>query len=240
MASTAIVTGAGRGLGAAIAVQLHADGWNVTLADVDLARARHEAQALGERALAVELDVRDRESWTRCLEATTTAFGAVDGLVNDAARVELGGLFELDEEEWDDVLAVNLRGPFLGVQVVGAAMRDRGRGRIVNISSDAAFTGRGATGAHYAASKAGLLALTRRAAAALASTGVTVNAVAPGPLDGELVRELVDDPGAVASSLPVGRLGRADEVASLVAWLLSDAAGYATGATFRIDGGATL
>ena len=138
------------------------------------------------------------------------------------------------------MLAVNLRGAFLGLQVVGAAMRERGRGRIVNVSSDAAFTGAGATGAHYAASKAGLLALTRRAAAALAASGVTVNAVAPGALDGETVRELVPDPGAVASSIPVGRLGREEEVASLVAWLLSDDAGYVTGATFRIDGGATL
>ena len=137
---------------------------------------------------------------------------------------------------WRSISAV----PFLGVQVVGAAMRDRGRGRIVNVSSDAAFTGRGGTGAHYAASKAGLLALTRRAAAALASTGVTVNAVAPGPLDGAARPRALADPMPVAGSLPVGRLGRADEVASLVAWLVSDAAGYVTGATFRIDGGATL
>ena len=167
-------------------------------------------------------------------------FGAVDGLVNDAARVELGGLFELDEEEWDDVLAVNLRGPFLGVQVVGAAMRDRGRGRIVNISSDAAFTGRGATGAHYAASKAGLLALTRRAAAAARGGRRDGQRRRSRPARRRARPRARRDPGAVASSLPVGRLGRADEVASLVAWLLSDAAGYATGATFRIDGGATL
>jgi 3-oxoacyl-[acyl-carrier protein] reductase len=198
------------------------------------------AEPLGERALAVELDVRDRESWRRALEAVVEAFGPIDALVNDAARTELGSIFELDPDEWDDVFAVNLRGAFLGLQVVGGSMRERGRGRIVNVSSDAAFSGTGATGAHYAASKAGLLALTRRAAAELAASGITVNAVAPGALDGETVREVATNLESVAAAIPVGRLGREGEVASLVVWLLSQDAGYVTGATFRIDGGATL
>ncbi len=139
------------------------------------------------------------------------------------------------------MLATNLRGPFLGIREVGRHLLQRKGGRIVNIASDAAFSGRGAMGAHYAASKAGLLALTRRAAAELAGAGVTVNAVAPGALDGETVRELAGDQiGALAADVPLGRLGGLDEAAAVVSWLLSDDASYVTGTTVLVDGGASL
>ena len=150
-------------------------------------------------------------------------------------------LFAIEPDEWDDVLATNLRGPFLGIRAVGPLLRDRGGGRIVNMASDSAFRGRGVTGAHYATSKAGLLALTRRAAAALAADGVTVNAVAPGTIDGETVRELAGERiDELAAEIPVGRLGRPGEIAAVVAWLLCDEAGYVTGATLLADGGAAL
>ncbi len=162
-------------------------------------------------------------------------------LVNCAARTEIRDLFAISADEWDEVLATNLRGAFLGIRAVGPLLRERGAGRIVNISSDSAFKGRGVTGAHYAVSKAGLLALTRRAAAALAPAGVTVNAVAPGTIDGETVRELAGDRIAqLASEIPAGRLGRPEEIAALVAWLLSDEAAYVNGATLLADGGAAL
>lgn len=234
------MTGAARGLGAAIARRLHGDGWSVAACDLDRVGAERLAAALGQAALAVELDVRDEQSWARAVESAA-ALGDLRALVNCAARTEVRDLFAISTDEWDDVLAVNLRGAFVGIRAVGPVLRAHGEGRIVNVSSDSAFRGRGVTGAHYAVSKAGLLALTRRAAAALAPAGVTVNAVAPGTIDGETVRELAGDRIAeLAADSPLGRLGQPREIAALVAWLLSDEAGYVTGATFVADGGASL
>ena len=187
-----IVTGAGRGIGAAIARRLYADGWAVVAADLDAGAVTELCAELGRNALPVLLDVRDPSGWARAVEVAQAA-GDLTALVNCAARTDVRELFEIEPDEWDDVLATNLRGPFLGIRAVGPLLRAAGSGRIVNVSSDSAFKGRGVTGAHYATSKAGLLALTRRAAAALASAGVTVNAVAPGTIDGETVRELAGD-----------------------------------------------
>lgn len=236
----AIVTGAGRGIGAAVARRLYADGWSLVLGDIDADAVTLLAAELGRDVTPVLLDVRDPASWDDAV-AVATAAGALAALVNCAARTDIRELFEITPEEWDDVLATNLRGPFLGIRVVGPMLRERGDGRIVNIASDSAFRGRGVTGTHYATSKAGLLALTRRAAAALAPHGVTVNAVAPGTIDGETVRELAGDRiDALASEIPAGRLGRPEEIAALVAWLLSDEAAYVNGATLLADGGAAL
>ena len=158
-------------------------------------------------ALPVLLDVRDPSGWERVTEVAQAA-GDLTALVNCAARTDVRELFEIEPDEWDDVLAANLRGPFLGIRAVGPLLRAAGSGRIVNVSSDSAFKGRGVTGAHYATSKAGLLALTRRAAAALAVGGVTVNAVAPGTIDGETVRELAGDRiDELVREAPLGRLG---------------------------------
>ena len=236
----ALVTGAARGLGAAIARRLYDGGWSLVLGDIDVDAVSVLAADLGRGAVPVALDVREPASWERAV-ATARAGGDLAALVNCAARTEVRELLAIEPEEWDDVMATNLRGPFLGIRAIGPHLRDRGAGRIVNIASDSAFRGRGVTGAHYAASKAGLLALTRRAAATLAASGVTVNAVAPGTIDGETVRELAGDAiDELAAAIPTGRLGRPEEVAALVLWLLSDDAAYVNGATLVVDGGAAL
>jgi 3-oxoacyl-[acyl-carrier protein] reductase len=236
----AIVTGSGRGIGAAVARRLYADGWALVLGDLDADAVTLLAAELGRDAAPVRLDVRDPEAWDHAVALAVQA-GDLAALVNCAARTDIRDLFEITPAEWDDVLATNLRGPFLGIRVTGPLLRERGGGRIVNIASDSAFRGRGVTGTHYATSKAGLLALTRRAAAALAPAGVTVNAVAPGTIDGETVRELAGERIAeLASEIPAGRLGRPEEIAALVAWLLTDEAAYVNGATLLADGGAAL
>lgn len=231
---TAVVTGAGRGLGEAIARRLHADGDRVVLADLNRDGVERLAAELGEHALAVEHDVRSVESWERLLEAG----GEIHVLVNNAARTELRSFWEIDVEEWDDVLATNLRGTYLGCRVLGAPMRDRGSGRIVNLASVAGQAGRSVTGLHYATSKAAIVALTRHAATELAGSGVTVNAVAPAAIDGPMVASVAPERiDAMLKSIPVGRLGRPEEVAAAVAYLASDAAGFVTGATLDVNGG---
>jgi 3-oxoacyl-[acyl-carrier protein] reductase len=148
---------------------------------------------------------------------------------------------EIDLDEWDDVLATNLRGTYLGCRVVGAYLRERGSGRIVNLASDAGQKASGASGVHYATSKAAVVALTRRAATELAPHGVAANAVAPAAIDGPLARALpAEQLAAMMGSIPVGRLGRPEEVAALVSFLVSNDAGYITGATLDINGGALM
>ena len=223
-----LVTGAARGLGAAVVARLRADGYAVVATDLT-------AGGGIER-----LDVREPLEWAAAAGLLAEA-GEPWGLVNCAARTVVRELFDIEPEEWDDVLATNLRGPFLGVRAIGPLLQERRAGRIVNVASDSAFRGIGVTGAHYASSKAALIALTRRAAAALAAAGVTANAIAPGTLDGDTVRELAGDRlEAIAEGVPLGRLGGLDEVAAVASWLLSDDASYVTGATILVDGGASL
>jgi 3-oxoacyl-[acyl-carrier protein] reductase len=239
MTRVAIVTGAARGLGEAIARRLYADGLHVALADLDVDGAERVVIELGAGAFAVPHDIRELESWTALLETVRTRLGDdVHVLVNNAARTEVRSFWEIEPAEWDDVLATNLRGTYLGCRVVGAYLRDRSAGRIVNLASVAGQASRAVTGVHYATSKAAILALTRHAATELAPYGVTVNAVAPAAIDGPMVASVAPERiEAMLKTIPVGRLGRPEEVAALVSFLASDEAGFTTGATFDVNGG---
>lgn len=237
----AFVTGAGQGLGAAIARGLAQAGAGVVLADIDGAAADTVAQSLrgaGHRSLSMPLDVRDEAAFASCFDAAVQHFGAIDLMVNNAALTPSTSLWDIAADEWDEVMAVNLRGSFFGCRIAGRHMRARGAGRIVNLASIAGQQASAATGAHYAASKAGLVSLTRSFAQALAADGVTVNAIAPAAIRSPLLDAM--DPArqqALLNGIPLGRFGDAREVAAAVVYLASDAGAFTTGTTLDLNGG---
>jgi 3-oxoacyl-[acyl-carrier protein] reductase len=237
----ALVTGAAQGIGAAVAETLFRAGARIAVADVRVEAARQASAAIdpeSTRAVPVEVDVRSRESVARAFETAEAALGPVDILVNNAAITAQGSVWEIEPEEWDDVLAVNLRGTLLCSQIAGPAMAGRGFGRIVNLASLAGQQGGTVAGAHYAASKAGILVLTKILAKELADKGVTVNAVVPAAIRGPVMDTMpAERLAALERAIPVGRFGEAAEVAALVAFLCSSKAGYITGAALDINGG---
>ncbi len=234
------VTGAARGLGLAIAQGLAQAGASVALADIDpgVEAAAAALRAQGHAVLALALDVRSEAAFTAAFERAREAFGAIDVLVNNAARTPGGSLWDVSADEWDDVLATNLRGSFFGCRIAARHMRERGSGRIINLTSLAAQQASAASGVHYAASKAGILALTRAFALELAPFGVTVNAVAPSAIRGPLLDVLEETRrDALLAATPVGRFGDPREVAGAVVYLASQAAAFMTGATLDLNGG---
>jgi len=235
----AIVTGAARGLGRAAAERLYERGASVAVHVRDLERAAVVARALGDRALAVEGDLAADGVPEAIVRHTVERFGRVDVLVNNAALPLTTRFEQIGAEEWRRALEVNMTAPFLLTRAVVPHMRAQGYGRVVNVSSTAGRMVSTLGGAHYTASKTGLLGLTRAAAKELGQFGITVNAVCPGMIDTELTRESASSErlAAMAQGFPVPRLGTALEVADLICFAASEAAGYITGASFDINGG---
>lgn len=243
MAQIALVTGAASGLGNVIAARLHAAGYRVAITDHQEALAQEAATRLdpsGATAIALTLDVRRKGDFEAALQAVVARWGGVQVLVNNAAMTPTTPVMQITPEEFDDVLAVNLRGTFFGCQVFGAHMAAAGYGRIINLASLAGQNGGTASGAHYGASKGGILTLNKIFARELAGANVTVNAIAPGPMDLPSVRSTVPPERLekiIDTVIPVKRLGNPEFVAKLVVQLAAPDADFATGATWDINGG---
>ncbi len=240
---TAIVTGAGRGIGKAVAQALAGDGMNVVLADIEPEWERAVATGLevvGVDSLVCETDVSRREEVERLIAATLERFGGLDVLVNNAGIIAPAPVLEMTEEQWDRVVAVDLKSVFLCSQAAGRHMVERRSGAIINIASIAAERGMHGR-ANYCAAKAGVVSLTRVLALEWAPFGVRVNAVGPGYVNTELqqwaVQQGIVDLASRTASTPLGRLAEPAEVAGVVSFLASDRASYLTGQTIFVDGG---
>jgi short-subunit dehydrogenase len=236
----AVITGAARGIGLAVAERFIAEGYRVALVDIDAATLAATAVRLAARGtvLAVETDVADPAQVRTAVERTVDAFGRIDALVNNAGVAVFKPLLETTYEEWSRVMAVNLDGPFLCTQACARVMLGNGGGSVVNICSISGLRASTLRVA-YGTSKAALSHLTRQQAAELGNMGIRVNAVAPGPVDTEMAKQVhsADIRADYHDAIPLNRYGAESEIASAVWFLCSDAASYVNGQTLAVDGG---
>jgi NAD(P)-dependent dehydrogenase (short-subunit alcohol dehydrogenase family) len=235
---TAIVTGAARGIGRAIAERLSREGARVMIADIDEVAAQAAAGELGANVVAQRLDVTSEVSWSDTVARAAKDWGKIDILVNNAGIAGRSApLWEYSFEEWNQVLAIDLTGVYLGCKSVVPRMIGAGYGRIVNISSGAGKEGNPNAGA-YSAAKAGVLGLTKSLAKEVATKGILVNAITPGPQETEILKQISQEHiNYMLSRIPMGRIGQPAEVAALVAFLASEDVTFSTGAVFDISGG---
>jgi 3-oxoacyl-[acyl-carrier protein] reductase len=242
----AVVTGAARGIGAAVATRLAQDGFAVAVLDLDESACAGTVDAItakGGRALAVGVDVADAGAVATAVERVAAELGAPAVLVNNAGIVRDNLIFKMSDDDWDAVLAVHLRGSFLMTRACQAYMTKAGWGRIVNLSSTSALGNRGQ--ANYSAAKAGLQGFTKTLAIELGRFGVTANAIAPGFIVTDMTAATAERVGmdfeqfqkAAAAEIPVQRVGRPDDIAATVSFLVSEEAGFVSGQVIYVAGG---
>ena len=237
-----LVTGAGRGMGKSIARRLTEEGARVAVTDVDEKSALETAGEL-DGAAGFRLDITDAAEVRTCVGEITAALGPIDALVNNAGWDQLSPFLDTDEDLWDRIIDINLRGPIRMTKAVLPGMVERQAGRVVNISSDAGRVG--STGeAVYSACKAGIIGFSKTVAREMARHGITVNAICPGPTATPLLESMVGEHEKLIESLkrgiPLGRLGAPEDIAGAVAFMVSDDAGFITGQTLSVSGGLTM
>ncbi|MCK4412302.1 MAG: 3-oxoacyl-[acyl-carrier-protein] reductase [Candidatus Eisenbacteria sp.] len=239
----ALVTGAARGIGRAIALALARRGADLVISDIDEDGAKQTAAAiseLGRRSLAVRCDVSRRDEVEALVNETVTQLGSLDILINNAGITRDTLLVRMTEEQWDLVLDINLKGTFFGCQAAAKRMMKARAGKIINLASITGLIGNVGQ-ANYSASKAGVIALTRTVAKELAARNIQVNAIAPGFIETEMTREVSEKArAAFLENIPLKRAGKPEDVAQLVCFLASADADYITGQCITIDGGLTI
>lgn len=241
---TAVVTGASRGIGRAIALELAKEGANVV---VNYSGSKEKADEvveevlkIGKKAIAVQANVADNESVQNLMKTALDEFGSIDILVNNAGITRDNLLMRMKEEEWDEVIQTNLKGVFLCTKAVTRQMMKQRSGRIINIASVVGVTGN-AGQANYTAAKAGVIGLTKTTSRELASRNILVNAVAPGFITTEMTDALPEDiKNSMLSQIPLAKLGKPEHVAKAVVFLASDDAEYITGQVLHVDGGIAM
>ncbi|MGI9367321.1 MAG: L-iditol 2-dehydrogenase [Ruegeria sp.] len=246
---TALITGAGRGIGLAFAKAYVAEGARVAIADIDGQRAQDAATEIGAAALAVEMDVTSQQSIEDAVARTAEHFGPIDILINNAAIFSAAPIVEIERADYNRVFDINVSGALFSMQAVARHMIDQGtKGRIINMASQAGRRGEPLV-AVYCASKAAIISLTQSAGLNLISHGINVNAIAPGVVDGEHWdgvdaffakhegKPLGQKKREVAAAVPYGRMGRAEDLTGMAVFLASEDAKYIVGQTYNVDGG---
>jgi 3-oxoacyl-[acyl-carrier protein] reductase len=236
----ALVTGSTRGIGRAIAESFAESGARVAVVGRDQQRADEAATAIGRGAQGFAADVSDTAAVTKLVEDVEKAFGSIDILVNNAGITRDNIVMRLKDEDWDAVLNANLRGAFASIRAASRGMMKRRSGRIINVASIVGLIGNKGQ-ANYAASKAGLIALTKSVAKELGSRNILINAVAPGFIDTEMTSKMTPEAReALGKQIALERLGTVEDVAAMVTFLASDLASYITGQVFVVDGGMVM